>query len=280
MLSVEERQLLYVLARDYVLGDRAVIDAGCFIGGSTIALATGVHENPSAGAARSVHSYDLFQLDGAYKLAYPGFVEDIEAGESMRPRFEELLGARLDRVNVHEGDICVQRWADDPIDLLFIDICKSWEINDHVVKEFFPKLTPGRSVVIQQDLIHEWLPYITMTMGLFSDSFELIGVAPPCSAIYLNTHPIRNKQIPDRLGELPEARKMELFEAGLAPFSGEDRAVIECSRAVLLAGLGRLDEARSHLAATAAAYPDSDRIRFIREHVGGWLDSQLSPGRS
>ncbi len=276
MLSVEERRLLYVLARDYVLGDRTIVDAGCFLGGSTMALASGLDENPRAADARSIHSYDLFQLDGAYKHGYPGLVEGIEVGGSMRPRFEELLGTRLDRVNVHEGDICGQRWGGDPIDVLFIDLCKSWDINDYMVKEFFPKLTPGRSVVIQQDLIHEWLPYLTMTMGFFSEAFELIGVAPPCSAIYLHTRPISPEDVPARLDALSDARKLELFDRGCAPFSGEDRAVIECSRAVLLVNLGRPQEAASHLAATAAAYPDSERIDFIRREVGRWLEPHLS----
>ncbi|MGB9377123.1 MAG: hypothetical protein WCB04_06370 [Mycobacteriales bacterium] len=272
MLSVEERQLLYVLARDYAIGAGAMIDAGCFIGGSTAALAAGVEENPRASA---IHSYDLFRLDGAYKEAYPGLVEDIEVGESMLPRFEELLGSRLDHVVVHEGDICRGRWAGDPIEVLFIDICKTWAINDHVVGEFFPALVPGRSVVIQQDLIHEWLPFLTITMGLFRDSFELIGVAAPCSAIYLNTRAIPRSAIPNRLDELSVDRKVELFDRGCAPFTGEDRAVIECARAVLLVNIGRPQEAAAHLESIVAQHPNSERVRYIGDAAGRWLAPQL-----
>ena len=169
MLGTDERALLYVLARDHVRGDGAIIDAGCFLGGSTIALASGLAENPRGGGSRPIQTYDLFTLEQTYIDSYPGLVGDIPAGESMRPRFEELLGPLLEYVAVNEGDICRRRWTGEPIEVLFIDICKSWAINDHVTREFFPALIPGHSVVIQQDLVHEWLPYLHITMGLFAD---------------------------------------------------------------------------------------------------------------
>src|SRR5206468_11051967 len=45
MLSIEEKQLLYVLARDYIRGEGAVVGAGCFLGGPTIALAARYAQN-------------------------------------------------------------------------------------------------------------------------------------------------------------------------------------------------------------------------------------------
>jgi len=271
MLSIDERRLLYVLARDYVRGDGAIIDAGCFLGGSTIALAAGVAENKRPRRTRPIETYDLFELDLAYKLAYPTLVEGIDVGESMRPRFEELLGPLLGHVNVHEGDICREPWTGDPIEVLFIDICKTWEINDHVTREFFPALIPGRSVVIQQDLIHEWLPFLTITMGLLADSFELLDVAAPCSAVYLLTRSIPAEAIPTRLNDLPPERKVELFDRGCALFTGDDRAVIECARVVLLVNIGHLAEATAHLAAIVAAHPGSERVQFIGREMGRWV---------
>jgi predicted O-methyltransferase YrrM len=275
MLSVEERRLLYVLARDYVRGRGAIVDAGCFLGGSTIALAHGVATNRRAGrGSLRIQTYDLFELDPSYKESYPGLVAGIEAGESMRPRFEELLGSLLDHVEVHEGDICAERWTGRPIDLLFIDICKSWAINDHVVREFFPALVPGRGVVIQQDLIHEWLPYLTITMGLFEDSFELIGTVPWCSAVYLLRRAIPASAIPARLDDLSAERKLELFDRGCAPFTGEYRGVIECARAMLYLNVGRRADGLAHLEEVIAAHPDSERVRHVGGQVARYLASQ------
>jgi hypothetical protein len=275
MLGTDERALLYVLARDHVRGDGAIIDLGCFLGGSTIALASGLAENPRGAGSRPIETYDLFTLEETYKDSYPGLVGDLPAGQSMLPRFEELLGPLLDQVSVNPGDICRRRWTGKPVELLFIDICKSWAINDHVTREFFPSLIPGHSVVIQQDLVHEWLPYLHITMGLFADSFELIDSVPFCSAVYLNTRAISITRIPNSLrDELSAERKLELFDRAAAPFTGEDRGVIECSRAVLLADLGRHADAAAHLAAVVSRNPGSDRVQHVGRTVGSWLETQ------
>jgi hypothetical protein len=272
MISYDERALLYVLARDYASGAGAIIDAGCFLGGSTVALAAGLLENTLAGARRPIQTYDLFTVEATYKDDYPDLLDGIAAGESMRPRFEGLMGPLLELVEVNEGDIRRRRWTGEPVEVLFVDICKSWSINDHVTREFFPALIPGRSVVIQQDLIHEWLPYLHITMGLFADSFELIDSVPFCSAVYLNTRAIPITAIPNSLrDELSSERKLELFEKAAALFAGVDRGVIECSRGVLLADIGRPEEAIGHLAANARRHPGSDRVqhlvREVREYV-------------
>jgi hypothetical protein len=274
MLSLEERRLLYVLARDYARGRGAIVDAGCFLGGSTIALAHGFAGNRRAGRGPRIQTYDLFELDPSYKESYPGLVADIEAGESMRPRFEELLGPLLEHVDVHEGDICAERWTGGPVEVLFVDICKSWAINDHVVREFFPALVPGRGVVIQQDLIHEWLPYLTITMGLFEESFELVGTVPWCSAVYLLRRAIPAGAIPARLDDLSPERKLELFDRGCAPFAGEYRGVIECARAMLYLNIGRPDDGLAHLERVIAGHPESERVRHVGGQVSRYVASQ------
>jgi hypothetical protein len=58
-----------------------------------------------------------------------------------------------DLVRVHEGDLLANGWSGDPIELLFVDFSKTWALNDFIVKEFFPSLIAGRSVVVQQDFV-------------------------------------------------------------------------------------------------------------------------------
>ncbi len=48
MLSIEERQLLAWLAASHWEGRGAIVDGGCFLGGSTLALGRGLRENPSS----------------------------------------------------------------------------------------------------------------------------------------------------------------------------------------------------------------------------------------
>src|SRR3954452_12269147 len=63
MLSKTERKLLYGLAREYASGDAAIVDAGCFLGGSTAALLAGLRDRGAAWAGPPLASYDLFRVE-------------------------------------------------------------------------------------------------------------------------------------------------------------------------------------------------------------------------
>src|SRR6266511_6111964 len=84
MLSKTERKLLYGLARDYAGGDAAIVDAGCFLGGSTAALLAGVRDRAETWTGPPVASYDLFKVE-AYTMRK--FFPDQQVGESFRPRY-------------------------------------------------------------------------------------------------------------------------------------------------------------------------------------------------
>jgi predicted O-methyltransferase YrrM len=64
MLTTEELRMLSFLARELPL-DGVVLDLGCFVGGSTLALAHGIRN--SSRPDRHIHSFDLFELNEAVK---------------------------------------------------------------------------------------------------------------------------------------------------------------------------------------------------------------------
>src|SRR5260370_7961703 len=69
MLGLEERKLLYQLARYVYTGTGAVVELGAFCGASTCCLAAGLRDNPRAGGQR-VHSYDSFIANELYRLDF------------------------------------------------------------------------------------------------------------------------------------------------------------------------------------------------------------------
>src|SRR5262249_49893454 len=77
---------------------------------------------------------------------------------------------------VHEGDITTTGWEGGPIDVLFLDVLKSWHINDAVHRDFFPSLVPGRSVVVHQDYGWGSHPWVPVTVELMRDSPVLGGL--------------------------------------------------------------------------------------------------------
>ena len=52
------------------------------------------------------------------------------------------------------GNLLALDWTGGPIEILFIDLAKSWDLNRWVLTKTFPRLIPGHSVVIQQDWVH------------------------------------------------------------------------------------------------------------------------------
>ena len=69
MLGLEERKLLYQLARNIYTGEGAVVELGAFCGASTCCLAAGMRDNPRA-AGRHVDSYDCFIASEPYLVEF------------------------------------------------------------------------------------------------------------------------------------------------------------------------------------------------------------------
>src|SRR5262245_40948254 len=70
MLRPDEINLLHWLAATFYQGNGAIVDAGCFLGGSTYALASGLAQNRSPAAAnRRIDTFDCFSTAGP--LWYP-----------------------------------------------------------------------------------------------------------------------------------------------------------------------------------------------------------------
>ena len=186
MLMPIERQLLYGLARDYFSNEGVMVDAGCFLGGSTLSLASGLRANERFRAAprrNVIHAYDLFTVKPWMIGDY--FPLDTPPATSFEPMFRENIASFADLVAVHAGDVTTAPVPQPPIEILFIDLAKHWTLSDHIVRAFFPRLIPGRSVVIQQDyLYHAWSGWLPVTMEHFSEYFELVDHTPQNSAVF------------------------------------------------------------------------------------------------
>ncbi len=168
MLNPEEQRMLRWLAREHYTGRGAIIDAGCFLGGSTVSLAQGLRES---GRPAKIDSFDLFVADEYGATHFGG---DFGEGESFRFVFDQQTEIYSDLLRVHAGDIRHSQWIPEPIEILFIDLAKTKEINDYLITTMFPQLIPHHSVVIQQDYLYYYLPWIHIIMERLSDHFELL----------------------------------------------------------------------------------------------------------
>lgn len=197
MLTPRERRLYVWLAAKWARGEGAVVDLGCFVGGSTACLAQGFALAEREGR---VHAYDRFTANESakekflYSAGVPRF-----AGSDTLALAQRLLQPWEGRVTFHRGDILDQRWCGGPVELLVIDIAKSTAIADHVAAQFFGALIPGRSILVHQDYLHDVQPWLPAQMELLKDHFTPLAHVAPHSMCFLCT------SVPDS-GALARAR--------------------------------------------------------------------------
>lgn len=180
MLTEGDKALYFHAGRNFK-GLGAVVDAGCFVGGTTMSLVQGLLQNPlvkSKGVSLNglIKVYDLFEIDDDYILEhlqknYPA--HDFTDEQSFLGVFNENMAQYADMLDVRPGDVIRSGYQDeDPIEILGIDLCKALPVTDFVVREFFPRLIEG-GLVIHQDFIHQYHPHIHLSMLLLEDYFDL-----------------------------------------------------------------------------------------------------------
>lgn len=241
MLIPDELRLLHYLADESYTGEGCIVDAGCFLGGSTVVLADGLRRNlrrRGYAEEKLIHSYDRFEIE-EWTIA-PYFSESAQAGESFRPLFDSNTAPYANLVEVHAGDVRSWPWKNGPIEILFIDIAKHWTTCDWVTWQFFPRLIPGKSVVIQQDyLYHHSVAWLHITMEFYSDYFEYVCDTEVNSVVFLNTKRIPESVLREKtVASLSTAEKIELMDRAAARFTGGQAELLRSANQHFLEMLG------------------------------------------
>lgn len=176
MIGREERRALYWIGKSWFGGAGAIVDAGAYVGASAFCLAAGVADNPKMGRKKPViYSFDYFTaIDDYVAEQLSRDFRPFAAGESYIDIFLRQVRPYEGLVRAVPGNFLEQRWRGDPIEALFIDIAKTHGLNSHLIREFFPCLIPGHSLVVQQDFYHCWHPYIHITMEALAPFFEIV----------------------------------------------------------------------------------------------------------
>jgi len=237
MLMSDELRLLEYLTEHSYRGDGAIVDAGCFLGGSTLALASGLHKNllrRQQPAMKQIHSFDLFEVEEWTRGIY--FPRETPAGTGTREMFEHNIARYAAFVEIHEGDITATRWCGDPIEILFIDVAKHWSVCDWISANLFPHLIPGRSIVVQQDyLYHHWNGWLHVTMEHFADAFEPLCNTGDNSVAFRLVRPFAPGQITEHIvADMPIERKIALMDRAAERFSGAQADLLRAAKAHFL----------------------------------------------
>jgi hypothetical protein len=198
MLTDNELCFLEQYGRHSYTGAGKIVDLGCWLGGSTLALARGVAENPQQSRKtrrRPIDAFDRFiwedwmtpigrMLDVPKQYA-PGddYLEDVEA----------VLRSHEGMVRFRRQELLEEPDFRDLIEFLFIDAMRSWPLANAIQRTFFPRLIPERSLIVQQDFgyHHPIVATAHVLMWRLRDAFEPVYHVPDsCSVVFFHRRPL------------------------------------------------------------------------------------------
>ena len=254
MMSENERVFLYNIVRKYYTGGGRIVDAGIFLGGSTNCFAEGVRQNSRREHIVGKWPKPILSLERAVVsntmpafFARHGIGEGYEAGDSFAPLLESYVKGCEDLVELRVGDIMECGDIADRIEILFLDVLKNPHIAAYAIKQYFPKLIPGRSIVIQQDYFFEGLPFIKTYQEFFGAQFEYIGEVGS-SAIFRCIARVEKAAIDKVVGGLPTEAQLRLASTALQRSNDPTRRfMMAMSKTLLIHELDGPDAARAYL---------------------------------
>ena len=176
--------------RDRYTGAGEIVDLGCWMGATTIAFSKGLRKNtqlaPGANQKR-IHSYDLFQWHHTMDLNVKGTALEgkYQPGDSFLAEFEARTKPYVEHFTIHPGDVSGHPWTHGKIELLFVDAMKIPETARVIVRDFYPHLIPGVSIVAHQDFAHFFTGWIHLIQYRLRDYFEFDGeVKRSCTVLF------------------------------------------------------------------------------------------------
>jgi hypothetical protein len=197
MLSNHEQKLYFWLASNWAQGLGAIVDLGCFVGGSTARLAAGQRIAERASTPQnSIYAYDQFTVAERNKqrALYPAGIAPFD-GSDMLGLSQELLSPWQDQIYLRRGRIEDIGWHGDPIEILTLDAMKTYRTMHSIALNFFPHMIPGRSVIAHQDFLRWNQPFLAAQMSLLRDFFTPVAWVAEDTVVYLCTRAITRADV-------------------------------------------------------------------------------------
>jgi hypothetical protein len=213
-----------------------------------------LRRNPQVDDPRGrIHSYDLFEYTPFMTRIFKGRKAPAP-GASLLAEFQRNVRPWQTSIAVYPGDIRERRWTGGPIEILFIDLAKTWDIQRHLLREFFPHLIPGVSVVVQQDYFFVSCYWIHLVMEALGDYFRVSAMPEGPTLAFDVVAPIPPHLLErDYEHAFTRDEAVALMDRSLARFTGSRRLVAETAKVSLLLAYGDVPAAQQLLAAIRSA---------------------------
>jgi len=278
MVTDAELCLVETYARHSFTGAGKIVELGCWQGAITVALARGLANNPGGPWKRPIESFDRFLWEPwMTPIAERLGCARVADGESFFHLTQANVAPYAHLVSLRQKDLLEPIRFAHPIEFLFVDAMKSWDLANAIVRTFFAKLIPALSLVVHQD--YGYFGPIVATnhilMWLMRDYFMPVYHVPGSySVVFGLTTPIDRKALP-RLDK--EALTAEMADAAWAYSMGvvrpEGRRRVWLCKILFFIEMGWLDrawdEAQRFVSTTGRVHGPLDvNVRFVTGRAG------------
>jgi hypothetical protein len=175
MVSTDEIAFFRECASRSVGKEGAIVDLGCWLGSTSIALAQGIVNHASAAGHQTekVLGFDTFVWADWMPAHIPFGL--YQPGESFLPEARRIVRDRGGgRVELIQADLAHYVWNRGPIKLLLVDAMKNEETASRIASAFYPSLMTG-GLVIHQDFKHYYTSWIHVIQYRLRQYFRLDG---------------------------------------------------------------------------------------------------------
>jgi hypothetical protein len=160
MISLAERRFYSRCVIEKKGDSGSIVDLGCWMGATTVALAHGLTSNRSGlSSTEVIDAYDRFVWQPWMDEFRAQTFGIYEPGESFFPEARRRVARYSNLIRLHAADLTRTEWAGGPIKILLVDAMKSSELAKAITMSFFPSLLTG-ALLVHQDYKHYFTPWI------------------------------------------------------------------------------------------------------------------------
>jgi len=245
MVSSAEMAFFSESAARYLGREGAVVDLGCWLGSTSIALARGLlsHGSKADNRKEKVFGFDTFQWEGWMSAHTPYCL--YEPGDSFLPEARRVVREHGGgRVELIQADVGLYEWSGGPIKILLVDAMKNEHLAIQIPRNFFPSLIPG-SLLIHQDFKHYYTSWIHVLQYRLRQYFRFYRSVPSGTVAFEVVAPIPREAV-DRATEfttIPDDETDASFRHSLDLVGPEERANIAAAHVMHYVHLKRKDKA-------------------------------------
>lgn len=258
--------------------DAVMVDAGCYAGASTVALAEGLRHSALTENKRRqrIWCYDLFRTTAGMAANY--LKDDgLKPGDSFEPIFRKNVSTYSDYIKVNAGDIRQAAIPSQPIAVLFLDILWSWDCTDFVARNFYPLLDPRRSLLIHQDFVYPYYPWVILSMGMLQNFFAFAYNVQFSSVVFDVKRKLRPSNLEDPRN-LPLAAALGIYDGFIDRVDGWGKGSLALGKAMYLASLNLIGDARALIDEVATKFADEPLVTQYLSSIRGYCANAESVG--